>query len=166
MLTFITGLVLLVALMHGGGTVSLANLSMDITLGALMGTLMMLNVWLIIWPNQKIVIAGQDQGGVAAGKALVASRTNTALSIPMLYCMISSGHQTQGGVYAYSHIEGLDGVNVIALSLAVALIVLIELNAVVFKKLNIGPVPYLQQVSAVTTTGFLLTVIFAVLLNI
>ena len=49
MLTFLTGVILL-GYKHSG-------LTPDITLGATMGTLMFLNVWLIIWPNQRIVIA-------------------------------------------------------------------------------------------------------------
>ena len=53
MLTFLTGLVLLYN-RHAG-------LTLDITVGALLGTLMFLNVWLIIWPNQKIVIASAQK---------------------------------------------------------------------------------------------------------
>ena len=59
MLTFLTGLVLLEAVWRTG------RLGIDIALGATMGTLMFLNVWLIIWPNQKIVIASNE--AVAAG---------------------------------------------------------------------------------------------------
>jgi len=65
---------------------------MGIMIGITMGTIMFLNVWLIIWPNQKIVIASAKQvagGGealpraaAALGKAGLASRTNTLFSIP------------------------------------------------------------------------------------
>ena len=63
---------------------------------------MAINVWFIIWPNQKIVIASATQvagGGealpeaaAAAPKAGLASRTNTLFSIPMLFFMGSSAH--------------------------------------------------------------------------
>ncbi|MFT5396186.1 MAG: putative membrane protein [Gammaproteobacteria bacterium] len=67
-----------------------------IGLGAWMGTIMLFNVWVLIWPNQKkilgIVEATADE--IAKGKfvALMASRTNTFLSIPMLMCMVGFGH--------------------------------------------------------------------------
>ncbi|MEA9358268.1 urate hydroxylase PuuD [Bacteriovorax sp. PP10] len=70
--------------------------------GALLGTIMFLNVWLIIWPNQKIVIASAKQvagGGTAlpeaaaaAGKAGLASRHNTLFSLPMLFLMGAASH--------------------------------------------------------------------------
>jgi uncharacterized membrane protein len=67
-----------------------------IGLGAWLGTIMLFNVWVLIWPNQKkilgIVEASAEE--IAKGKvvALMASRTNTFLSIPMLMCMVSFGH--------------------------------------------------------------------------
>ena len=77
--TFLSGTILAAYL---GGAINYY-----ITLGMIMGTLMFLNVWLIIWPNQKIVIASNEQvlgGGEALpdaasalGKAGLASRTNT-----------------------------------------------------------------------------------------
>ena len=98
--TFLTGLYLLYLAMTG--------LSVDILLAALMATLMFLNVWGIIWPNQKIVIASNQSvrdGGEAdpaatgaAAKALLASRTNTFFSMPMLFLMGSHGHFTLGAI--------------------------------------------------------------------
>ncbi|HIF50203.1 MAG TPA: hypothetical protein EYQ42_01490 [Thiotrichaceae bacterium] len=70
--------------------------AMIIGLGAWMGTIMLFNVWVLIWPNQKkilgIVEATADE--IAKGKfvALMASRTNTFLSIPMLMCMVGHAH--------------------------------------------------------------------------
>lgn len=67
-----------------------------IGLGAWMGTIMLFNVWVLIWPNQKKILgmveASADE--IAKGKvvALMASRTNTFLSIPMLMCMVGFGH--------------------------------------------------------------------------
>ena len=58
-----------------------------------MGTFMFLNVWLIIWPNQKIAL-GMVEGDApaACAKALLASRTNTLFSAPMAYGMFGSSH--------------------------------------------------------------------------
>jgi uncharacterized membrane protein len=67
-----------------------------IGIGAWLGTIMLFNVWVLIWPNQKKILgmveATADQ--IAKGKkvALMASRTNTLLSIPMLMCMTAHGH--------------------------------------------------------------------------
>jgi uncharacterized membrane protein len=67
-----------------------------IGIGAWLGTIMLLNVWGIIWPNQKkilgIVPATDEEKAAARKKALYASRTNFILSFPMLICMISAGH--------------------------------------------------------------------------
>jgi uncharacterized membrane protein len=65
-----------------------------IGIGMWMGLIMAFNVWVIIWPNQRIVLglveADADAKPPAARKALLASRTNTMLSIPMLYAMVSA----------------------------------------------------------------------------
>jgi uncharacterized membrane protein len=67
-----------------------------IGLGAWLGTIMLFNVWILIWPNQKkilgIVPATDEQKAKARKVAMLASRTNTALSIPMLLCMIGQMH--------------------------------------------------------------------------
>ncbi len=65
-----------------------------IGIGMWLGIIMAYNVWMIIWPNQKIVLgivsANNDEKPLAARKAMLFSRTNTALSIPMLYAMVSA----------------------------------------------------------------------------
>ena len=67
-----------------------------IGLGAWLGTIMLFNVWVLIWPNQKKILgmveATADEIAKAKFIALMASRTNTLLSIPMLLCMIGFGH--------------------------------------------------------------------------
>jgi uncharacterized membrane protein len=67
-----------------------------IGIGAWLGTIMLFNVWVLIWPNQKKILgmvdASADQIAAAKKVALMASRTNTLLSIPMLMCMIGHGH--------------------------------------------------------------------------
>ena len=67
-----------------------------IGLGAWMGTIMLFNVWVLIWPNQKkilgIVEATDEEKANARVVALMASRTNTFLSIPMIMCMVGHAH--------------------------------------------------------------------------
>ncbi|MBU3735984.1 MAG: hypothetical protein FGM62_03300 [Methylobacterium sp.] len=62
-----------------------------IGIGAWLGTVMLINVWLLIWPNQQKVLglkpAGDDEKAKARRVALLASRTNMMLSIPMLFFM-------------------------------------------------------------------------------
>ncbi|MCY4362803.1 MAG: urate hydroxylase PuuD [Gammaproteobacteria bacterium] len=64
--------------------------------GAWLGTIMLFNVWVLIWPNQKkilgIVEASDEEKAKARVVAAMASRTNTFLSIPMLMCMVGYGH--------------------------------------------------------------------------
>ena len=65
-------------------------------IGVWLGTIMLLNVWGIIWPNQKkilgIVPATDEEKAKARKTALYASRTNFILSIPMLLCMAATSH--------------------------------------------------------------------------
>jgi uncharacterized membrane protein len=74
----------------------LADGAQIIGIGAWLGTIMLFNVWVLIWPNQKkilgIVEASADQIAGAKKVALMASRTNTLLSIPMLMCMTGHMH--------------------------------------------------------------------------
>jgi uncharacterized membrane protein len=67
-----------------------------IGVGAWLGTIMLFNVWVLIWPNQKKVLglveATADQIAKARRVAFLASRTNTLLSIPMLMSMVGYGH--------------------------------------------------------------------------
>ncbi len=69
---------------------------LTIGIGAWLGTFMLFNVWVLIWPNQKkilgIVDASAEEIGKAKRVALLASRTNTLLSIPMLMSMVGYGH--------------------------------------------------------------------------
>jgi uncharacterized membrane protein len=64
--------------------------------GAWLGTIMLFNVWVLIWPNQKrilgLVAASDEEKAKARKTALLASRTNFVLSIPMLMCMGSATH--------------------------------------------------------------------------
>ena len=99
--TWITGAAALELLFTGEGSGLVKAFTFQdpylvIGIGAWLGTIMLFNVWVLIWPNQKKILgmveATADE--IAAGKkiALMASRTNTLLSIPMLMCMIGYGH--------------------------------------------------------------------------
>ncbi len=67
-----------------------------IGIGAWLGTIMLINVWALIWPNQKkvlgIVSATDEEKAKARRVAALASRTNFVLSIPMLMCMAGATH--------------------------------------------------------------------------
>ena len=67
-----------------------------IGIGAWLGTIMLLNVWGIIWPNQKKILGfkpATDEEKVKARRiAFLASRTNTMLSIPLLFFMAAGAH--------------------------------------------------------------------------
>ena len=68
--------------------------NITIGIGMWLGIIMAFNVWFIIWPNQKkvlgIVESSPEEKPVAAKKALIASRTNTLLSLPMLLTMVAA----------------------------------------------------------------------------
>jgi uncharacterized membrane protein len=66
-----------------------------IGVGAWLGLVMLFNVWVLIWPNQQKILgfkpATDDEKNKARRVAMLASRTNTMLSIPMLFFMVASG---------------------------------------------------------------------------
>ena len=155
--TLLTGLYLAHSVWSQG------TFSEDTLVAALMATLMAANVWFIIWPNQKVVIKSneslRDGGqadpnqGSAAAAALLASRTNTLFSIPMVATMVSSAHV--GGGFGGSITASSYGMFIL-----LALILILELNAI-FGKMN----PLIKSVQGVILSGIVLTVITLVLLN-
>jgi uncharacterized membrane protein len=95
--TWLTGVATLEAMNIGiMNAFLLKGHALIIGIGAWLGTIMLFNVWVLIWPNQKkilgIVQATDEQKAKARKVALMASRTNTALSIPMIMCMVGQGH--------------------------------------------------------------------------
>jgi len=97
LLTWLTGAAALEAM--GVGLLNAFTLKAGATIigiGAWLGTIMLFNVWALIWPNQKkilgIVEASADEIAKSKVIALMASRTNTFLSIPMIMCMVGQGH--------------------------------------------------------------------------
>jgi len=143
--------------------------------GMLFAIIMFLNVWLVIWPNQKILIANAE--GLAAGreadpnaapagrKALLASRTNTLLSIPMLFFMVATSHFVGTEHFKLAPSAGLRvGWYIIVLVVAAA----IELNALGFVG-GTGPGPTKQPLEKHRDTivaGFVVWGILFVLLVI
>ena len=109
--------------------------SLDIYIGALLAIIMFTNVWLIIWPNQKIVIASATQvanGGQALPEAAgalaaagLASRTNALFSVPMLYFMGASTH--------FPH-----GFNMLSFLIAATIILALEYNGAYPALKNVG----------------------------
>jgi len=128
MFTFITGLYLL----HAVGASTNMMGQPIIWIGALAGIFMFLNVWLIIWPKQQVVLGMKEgDGPSSAAKAGLASRTNTLLSGPMLFGMLGSKHL---------YIADISSTAVYA---CLGLIVLLEINAVVGK---MGPMASVKGV--------------------
>ena len=97
--TVVTGLA--VAWMNGYlvQALSLQRPFLAIGVGMWLALLMAFNVWFIIWPNQQkalgIVTVPADEKAKAARMAMLTSRLNTMLSLPMLYCMVA---QQNGGL--------------------------------------------------------------------
>lgn len=83
--TVVTGLIVLVS--------GWAVVNFTLITGMVLGLIMAFNVWFIIWPSQKkalgLVPAGEDEKAKAARLAMLTSRLNFVLSIPMLYCMVT-----------------------------------------------------------------------------
>lgn len=143
MFTFLTGLYLFKTL---GATISANDFIM---VGALMGTIMFLNVWIIIWPAQQIALGMKEGDGPAAGaKALLASRTNTLFSGPMAYFMLASAHKK-------AQATGIDA----GLYIAIGIVILLELNAIFGKQ---GP---LTSVKGVIHCSIALTAVLALILH-
>jgi len=70
--------------------------AMTIGIGAWLGTIMLFNVWVLIWPNQKKILgmveATAEEIAKAKNTALLASRSNTLMSIPLVMSMVGAHH--------------------------------------------------------------------------
>ena len=147
--TFLTGVILLHQISARIGT--------EIILGATMGTLMMLNVWGIIWRNQKIVLGIKEGDAAAAGaKAGLASRTNTLFSVPMLMYMVYSAHgQDATGLIIHPEWSST------SLLIGLAIIFAIEANAIWGKMLSV-----ITSVRAVIISSFVLSVVLKLITDL
>lgn len=145
--TFLTGLLLLHAILD--------RWNVYILFGSLLGTLMAANVWFVIWPNQKVVIAAASgdtsaDPAPALARAGCASRHNTLFSVPMLLFMVSSAHLGGSGAELFTQ-------NLVSSLVGVALIVALEVNALC------GKPDYVKIVSVrqVIIMGFVLSAVLA-----
>ncbi len=130
--------------------------------GALLGTLMFLNVWLIIWPKQRIMVnsaltvigggAANPEAAKVAPEALRASRTNVLFSIPLLFFMGASRH------LGLNMPENFNPATVLAV--VTILILLLEANAI---KGKVGP---MATVKGVIHCGLGLLVVLYTLIEV
>lgn len=157
MWTLVTGLLML----HFSNFPINSDWGVKILTGALFGILMWANVWFVIWPAQKVVIKSNEQvagGGAAlpeaaalAPKALLASRTNTLFSIPMLFFMGAASHLPIS-IDMSKQTTWWIVILIIALGL--------EINAL---KGKLGP---MTTVKGVITSGFVLTAVIYGLMEV
>jgi uncharacterized membrane protein len=182
MVTFITGwLIILHKFGQYGGISGFFNGSYGwaIFFGGMLGSLMWFNVWFVIWPAQQVVMASAQQvakGGQAIPEAAargarggVASRTNTMLSIPMLFFMGAASHLPMFA--AADH--GPKGAKIMALVFLAIVMIVVELNALAGpatpdkasagkKLLTVGP----KSLANTFWAGFVLTLILYVGLEV
>ena len=148
------------------------NTNHSILTGMLIGLIMLTNVWMYIWPNQRIVIANArgllagkeaDPNVAAAGrKALLPSRTNALLSFPMLMIMTGTAH-----FFGSGHFDANGGKVVIYWILVLAILGAIEANALGFVGGTQGPgTKLLEDYKNVFYGGVGLSVLFYLLWEI
>jgi uncharacterized membrane protein len=176
MLTLITGwLYLLHRMVQLGGVQSFFNGSYGwaIFIGGVTGTLMWFNVWFIIWPAQQLVMASAarvKEGGQAipeaaarGARAGAASRTNTLLSIPMLFFMGTASH------FQTLFTPGARPSKITMMIVFLLILAVVEWNAVVGPatpdKASAGK-KVLATVKGTLWAGFILTAIFVIALKI
>jgi uncharacterized membrane protein len=122
--------------------------------GTIMGFVMWFNVWFVIWPRQKKIIASANGEKVEnlpalARRAFLASRTNTLLSVPLLFFMGAASH------LAIKVEEGKVGM---WLGIVIVIVGLLEANALLADK---GPTTKpIEKVSGVIHWGLLLALVF------
>jgi uncharacterized membrane protein len=144
LVTLLTGIGLITGRAHQGFNF-MSSWGVSISVSMTMAFIMFCNVWLVIWPNQKIVIASATQvlgGGQAlpeaagaGAKALLASRTNTLFSIAMLFFMVAARNL---------NITTEETSNYLGVAIVTGLIILaIELNAL---KGKLGPIATVKGV--------------------
>jgi len=159
--TFITGWTIILLRVHQSGMPILStSWGATILTGAIFGSVMWYNVWFIIWPNQKKVIASAngekiDNLPALARRTFLASRTNTMMSIPLLFFMGAASHlaiQVDA-----SHVATWMG-------FVVAMVALFEINALVGDK---GPTKKpIESIPGVIHMGLFFAILFYVVAEI
>lgn len=158
--TFVTGILMLHTASYTGFRIN-SDWGVKILTGGIFGIIMFLNVWLVIWPKQKVIIANSEnvaKGQPAnpevptlAAQALLASRTNTLFSIPMLFFMGAASH-----LPIQIDMEKADIWYAILAVIAIGL----EINAI---KGKLGP---MTTVKGVITSGFVLSAVIYGLMEV
>ncbi len=159
--TFLTGWTIIALRIHQSG-MEIVNTSWGATIltGAIFGSVMWFNVWFIIWPIQKKVIGSAngekvDNLPAMARRAFLASRTNSLMSIPLLFFMAAASHLA----------ISTDATKVpVWLGFVTAIIALLEINALTATT-GITTKP-IEKVSGVIHYGLLLAIIFYVVAEI
>jgi uncharacterized membrane protein len=167
MFTFLAGLAIyIIRLDQLGGAAG--SYGWAISLGGLLGTMMWANVWFVIWPKQKVVIASATrvaqgeqplpEAAAAGRRAALTSRTNVMFSMPMLFYMGAASHLTG---LPFPQTAGAMAALMIICAIVIAAV---ELNALVgtqglTKKL-------LDSLPGTLAAGFVLSVIFYLLFEL
>ena len=175
MITFITGWLYMLHKIGQFGLQGFFNTSYGwaIFIGGIIGSLMWFNVWFIIWPAQQVVMASATrvkEGGQAIPEAAargarggVASRTNTMLSIPMLFFMGAASH------WAFFTPTMGRPAKVTMMIVFLIILAIVEGNAVVGPatpdKASAGK-KLLSTVNGTFWAGFVLTAIFVIALKV
>ncbi len=163
MFTMLTGVIYLATKGHRDGfEIFATSWGVAILTGSTLGLLMWANVWFVIWPNQKVVIASATQaasGGTAlpeaaaaGARAGVASRTNTLFSIPMLFFMGAASHLPMA-VNPNANLWIITGVFAVILGA-------LELNALK------GKTGVMTTIQGVVTSGFSLAGVLYILIEV
>ena len=143
---------------------------MSILTGILFALIMFSNVWFVIWPAQQVVIANAEgvlagreadpAAAAAARRGACASRTNTLLSIPMLFFMVATSHFSP----AYASPEG--GKRAVWWLIVVVIAAVIEINALLAPAPGKPEAWYIDQHKNTIIGGFVLLVVLYILMEI
>jgi uncharacterized membrane protein len=169
LLTFLAGVALILIRLDAQGPDTFSgSIGLSILMGMSLGTLMFLNVWGVIWPKQKVVIASAEavaaggqadpQATGAARRALLTSRTNVVFSIPMLFFMATGA----GHLSLFGAASGTDLALFAIISGAV--VAAFELNALVGTA-GIAKQP-LEKIGPTITTGVILLALIYLILQL
>ncbi|WP_061217149.1 urate hydroxylase PuuD [Leptospira interrogans] len=162
MFTFLSGWCMIIHQIINGATLSSGQWLAIILGGGLLGSLMWFNVWFVIWPAQKVVIASAkgettENPAPRATRGLLASRTNTLLSIPMLFLMGAARNLSISFDVTSAEAHTFLGV-------ILGILAIVEINALTATPESASFKP-IKTVKGVITSGFILCLIIYVLLE-
>ncbi|EMN51192.1 PF06181 domain protein [Leptospira interrogans str. L1207] len=162
MFTFLSGWCMIIHQIINGATLSSGQWLAIILGGGLLGSLMWFNVWFVIWPAQKVVIASAkgettENPAPRAARGLLASRTNTLLSIPMLFLMGAARNLSISFDVTSAEAHTFLGV-------ILGILAIVEINALTATLESVSFKP-IKTVKGVITSGFILCLIIYVLLE-